>query len=241
MKKKISYISLLPVNIAILTVVVLLAIVGNKVITVLAVNAPVTERKTFVIDAGHGGVDGGTTSCTGVLESQYNLEIALRLNDIMHLLGMDTLLIRDTDCSVYTEGDTIAQKKISDLKERVRIVNSTENAVLISIHQNYFQDSRYHGAQVFFGPSNGSEQFAAALQDALRKNLDPDNHRQIKKADGIYLMQKIQCPGALIECGFLSNLAEEALLRNPEYQKNISAVIACICSTAFQGQNENRI
>jgi N-acetylmuramoyl-L-alanine amidase len=116
----------------------LLSTAGNKAVIVLSENAPFESRRVVIIDAGHGGVDGGATSCTGVLESKFNLEIALKLNDLMHLLGIDTVMIRDTDCSVYTKGETIAQKKVSDLKERVRITNSIENALLISIHQNQF-------------------------------------------------------------------------------------------------------
>ena len=110
----------------------------------------------IIIDPGHGGEDGGAISCTGVSESKLNLEISLRLNDLLNLLGYDTCLIRDSDISIHTKGETIAQKKASDLKERVRIVNETENAVLLSIHQNQFPDSRYSGPQVFFHISEHS-------------------------------------------------------------------------------------
>ena len=145
----IHYRSLLPVYLLLIAGFLGIAAGGSRAITVWSENAPINGRKTIVIDAGHGGVDGGATSCTGVLESQFNLEIALKLRDFMHLLGIQTCMIRDTDCSVYTQGDTISQKKISDLRERVRLVNSIENCVLISIHQNHFSDSKYSGAQVF--------------------------------------------------------------------------------------------
>lgn len=230
MKKKVSYWTLLPVNIMIVTVILLIASVSNRVITVLAENAEKSARKIFVIDAGHGSPDGGATSCTGVLESQFNLEISVKLKDLMQLLGMNTLMIRETESSVYTTGETIAQKKVSDLKERVRIVNDTDNAILISIHQNQFQDSRYRGAQVFYAPTVGSKQMAEALQSTFISTLNPNSHRQAKKADGVYLMQHIRCPGILIECGFLSNPEEEALLRSDEYQKKLCAVIACACN-----------
>ena len=117
---------------------------------------PVVRHHTVIIDAGHGGIDGGATSCTGVLESTLNLEIALRLNDLLTLLGMDTTMIRTTDTSIYTEGNTIAAQKVSDLKERARIVNDTENAILISIHQNTFSNSKYSGAQVFYAATEGA-------------------------------------------------------------------------------------
>ena len=213
----------------------MLAIGGSKAVTVWSASAPASGRTTVVIDAGHGGVDGGATSCTGVLESRFNLEIALKLNDLMHLIGIQTCMIRDTDCSIYTQGETIAQKKISDLRERVRIVNSIEDCVLISIHQNHFSDSKYSGAQVFYPATTGSRELSSKLQDNIKNTLNPDSHRAIKKADGIYLMQHINCPGALIECGFLSNPQEEYMLRTQDYQQKISSVIACTVSTWLWG------
>ena len=231
MEKKIRYKTLLPVYLLILAGFLLIGAWGSRTVTVLSENAPINNRKTIVIDAGHGGVDGGATSCTGVLESQFDLEIALKLNDLMHLLGMDTVMVRNTDCSVYTQGNSIAQKKVSDLKERVRIVNSTDDAILVSIHQNLFTDGRYSGAQVFYAPTEGSKTLAQLVQSAFVKTINPGSNRQIKEADGIYLMQHIDCPGILIECGFLSNPKEEYLLRTPEYQQKICSVIACALST----------
>ena len=234
MNKPVRYISLLPVYVVILAIFLGLAVGGSRAVTVLSENAPVLNRKTVVIDAGHGGPDGGATSCTGILESQFNLEIALRLRDLMEILGVQTVMIRETDCSVYTQGNTIAQKKVSDLKERVRIVNSTENATLVSIHQNLFADAKYSGAQVFYAKTEGSQELAKNLQKAFIQTLNPDSHRQAKKADGIYLMQHINCTGILIECGFLSNPKEEYLLRNDTYQKKLCAVIATtLCDHLF--------
>ena len=229
--KKIPYRSLLPIYLLVIIGFIMLAVGGSRVVTTWTESAPITGRKTVVIDAGHGGVDGGATSCTGVLESQFNLEIATKLNDLMHLMGMQTLMIRDTDCSVYTKGDTIAQKKVFDLKERVRIANSIEDSILISIHQNHFSDSRYSGAQVFYPSTDGSKHLALKLQENIKNSLNPYSNRQIKKADGIYLLQNIQCPGVLIECGFLSNPQEEYLLRSEAYQQKLCSVIACTVST----------
>lgn len=203
---------------------------GNRTVAVISENTPVHRNRCFVIDAGHGGEDGGAYSCTGRSESDYNLEIALRLDDLMHLLGMDTLMIRKKDISVYTAGETISQKKISDLKERVRLVNRTENGILLSIHQNQFSDERYSGAQVFYGKQQDSQELAKTLQEKMIDNLNPGSHRQIKQGSGIYLLEKIQQPGVLIECGFLSNPQEEQLLRTPEYQKKICCVIAAAVS-----------
>lgn len=191
---------------------------------------PLEREHTIIIDAGHGGVDGGATSCTGVLESQINLEIALRLNDLFHLLGFHTRMVRTTDISIYSEGETIAAKKISDLKQRVALVNETPDSILISIHQNTFSDSQYSGAQVFYGSKGKSSQLADALQNTLIQTINPGSNRRSKKSDGIYLMEHIECTGILVECGFLSNPEEEAKLRSPGYQNKLCAVIASTVS-----------
>lgn len=201
-------------------------LVGNRAATVFSESKPIQREHCVILDAGHGGEDGGTTSCTGKLESSFNLEIAKRLNDLFHLLGYDTVMTRTEDTSIYTKGGSIAQKKMSDLKERVRIVNETEGGILVSIHQNHFPDGRYSGPQVFYANSRESERLAKLLQSRLITVLSPGNSRREKQSKGVYLMEQIQRTGVLIECGFLSNTQEEAKLRTPEYQKKLSCVIA---------------
>lgn len=228
MNKKL--IALIPLYILVLSVLIIAGFTGSNSVTVIAENAPVTNRKCVVIDAGHGGIDGGATSCTGVLESKINLDIALRLEDLMHLLGIQTVMIRRTDTSIHTQGNTIAAKKISDLKQRVKIVNETENALLISIHQNYFSDGRYNGAQVFYCDNIESKSFADKLQSDIVQTLNQGSKRKTKKCSGVYLMEHIDCTGVLIECGFLSNIQEEGRLLDPVYQKNLGCVIATATS-----------
>ena len=200
---------------------------GSIGISVVASQIPIERHHTIVIDAGHGGEDGGATSCTGKLESSFNLEISLRLQDLFHLLGYNTKMIRTSDQSIYKNAATIAQKKISDLKERVRITNEQESGYLVSIHQNTYSDRQYKGAQVFYAETDGSRQLAEKLQQELVRTLNPGSNRKVKRADGIYLMQHITCPGVLIECGLISNLEEEALLRQAEYQQKLCCVIVC--------------
>ena len=224
--RKYHWVGLLPFYLLALIICVGIAAVGSGSVTTAVQQRPVEREHTFVIDAGHGGIDGGATSCTGVLESAFNLQICLRLNDLLHLLGFDTVMVRTTDTSVYTEGNTIASQKISDLKERVRIVRETEDAVLISIHQNTFSDSRYSGAQVFYADTEGSKTLAEILQSSFVKVLNPTSRRVCKKAGSVYLMQNIDCTGVLIECGFLSNPEEEAMLRDLGYQQQLCCVIA---------------
>lgn len=201
-------------------------LLGNKTVETISEMMPMERLHRIVIDAGHGGVDGGAVSCSGKNESSFNLQIALRLNDLMHLMGYDTVMIRSTDTSVYTSGQTIAQKKVSDLKQRVTIVNRTQNAVLVSIHQNTFPESQYSGAQVFYSKSSGSEELAKLLHEELVACLNPGSSRKAKQGSGIYLLDKTTAPGVLVECGFLSNPQEEQALRTPEYQKKICCVIS---------------
>ncbi len=220
------YRMLVPASALVLIFSLLIGLGLDHAVTVWAENRPIERERCYVIDAGHGGIDGGATSCTGVLESHLNLEIALRLNELMHFLGYETLMIRSDDRSVYTKGETIAAQKVSDLKHRVEIIENTPNPVLISIHQNHFADSRYSGAQIFYAPSEESKLIASDLQTAFRQTINPGSKRQSKKADNIYLLEHISCPGILIECGFLSNPQEEYKLRSADYQKQICIVIA---------------
>ena len=222
--KRDNWVSFLPYYLLVLIIGIGIAYAGERSVNSLsAVTA--AEEHCFIIDAGHGGIDGGATSCTGVLESQLNLEIAVRLNDLFHFLGYKTEMIRTTDTSIYTSGNTIAAQKLSDLKERVRIVNKDDRNILISLHQNTFSNQKYSGAQVFYSQSEGSKMLADTVQSALVTALNPDSRRTAKKGEGIYLLQHIEQPGILIECGFLSNTQEEALLRSSAYQKKLCGVI----------------
>lgn len=218
--------SMLPVYLIVIIGLLFAAAGGGKAISAYSQSRVISNRSCIIIDAGHGGVDGGATSCTGVLESKINLDIAKKLEDIMHLIGIKTLMIRNTDRSIHTQGNSIAEIKISDLKNRVKIANSTPNALLVSIHQNHYSESKYNGIQVFYAKTNGSKELASDLQEEFLKTMSRDNRRQIKPAEGVYLMKHIECTGILVECGFISNPEEEAKLRNEDYQKKLCSVIA---------------
>ena len=218
------------VSILIPIFLIICVIYGNKTITTISETTPSSTGVTVIIDAGHGGPDGGAVSLTGVYESNLNLQIALRLNDLMHLLGIRTHMIRTDDRTVATTGNTIAQKKFSDLKSRVKTVNLTENCLLLSIHQNIFPDSRYKGAQIFYSETTYSKEFAELMQEQFIKTINPESNRKCKPAKDIYLMDNINTTGILIECGFLSNQEEEMALRTDVYQKKICCVIAASTS-----------
>lgn len=192
-----------------------------------------------VIDAGHGGEDGGALSCTGAPESGINLEISLKVNDLMHFLGIQTKMIRTTDCAVYSPGaQSIAEKKVSDIHNRVRMVEETPGALLVSIHQNNFPEGKYRGAQVFYAGTEGSRELAEQTQRCLAAQVDPKNRRECKAAQDIYLLKHVTCPAILVECGFLSNPGEEALLRDAAYQKKIAAAICCSVMDFLEAKNE---
>lgn len=236
MKRYVGQFWVLYIAVAILLIAICTG--GSRAVTVMVENMPINRDVVFVIDAGHGGEDGGAVSCTGVRESVINLQIALRLEDLMHLLGYETVMIRASDCDLHTAGNSIGERKLSDLKERVQIVNETENAVLISIHQNMFSESKYSGAQMFYNDHCGAKELAQRLQAAFVQMLNPGSNRKCKPVDSIYLLEHIDRPGVLVECGFLSNATEERKLRDGEYQKQICCVIAAVLAEfAFEKAN----
>lgn len=184
---------------------------------------------TVVVDAGHGGEDGGATSPDGVEESRINLEIALRLNSLLRFAGQRTLLTRSEDVTIADPSlESIRQRKVSDLKNRVALVNGTENAVLLSVHQNSLPSSVVtHGAQVFWNRQEGAEELAEAVQEALNGSVNVGNEKLPKSIPAtIYLMKNITAPGIIVECGFLSNPEETLRLQEPDYHLKLAAAIA---------------
>ncbi len=195
--------------------------------------------KQLILDAGHGGEDGGAVSLTGVPESGLNLAITLKTDQLLGFYGISPILLRETDISLHDAGaDTLRKKKVSDLHNRVAAIGATENAVVVSIHQNTFSNAAYHGAQTFYRPGAESQALAALLQETLQTGADPSNKRTPAKIpDSVYLMKHITCPAVLLECGFLSNPAEEEKLRTDSYQTQLAACIvsAWLRSGEIQG------
>lgn len=222
------------------------ALVGTVVLLALTLGRlngmmePVMELETLqrtgplVLDAGHGGEDGGAVSITGAPESQINLAIVLKLRDVLGLYGVDPILLREEDISLHDDNaNTLREKKRSDLKNRVTAVENVEGGTLLSIHQNTYPGSQYHGTHVFYAPTEGSQSLAEHFQNSIKTALQPDNERAVKQIpDTVYIMNHITCPAILIECGFLTNPEEEALLRDENYQRKLSAVIAAAWLTS---------
>ena len=188
------------------------------------------NQPIVIIDAGHGGFDGGAVSDDGTVEKDINLSIALYLQEYLSIFNIKTIMIRETDCSVEDNGlNTIRQKKSSDLHNRMKIMQETDNAIFVSIHQNKFPDGKYSGTQVFYSPKTKDESqvLAQTIQDYIVNTLQKDNERQIKECGtSVFLMYNAVKPAVLVECGFLSNYEETQRLKSSEYQKKIAFCIA---------------
>jgi len=180
--------------------------------------------RTLVIDAGHGGIDGGAISDDGTKESDINLAIALRLDSIVRFCGQKTVMTR-LDDSLKT--DMISYSEHKDLESRAAMINNTANAVLISIHQNDYPTAQPKGAQVLYSSHEGSERLGKLLQANLILQLDPENRRVACPAPkDLYLTANTNCPAVLVECGFMSNNFEVLKLKDPKYQTELAALIA---------------
>ena len=184
------------------------------------------EASVIILDAGHGGEDSGAVGVNGVLEKELNLAIAVMIGEELTARGYTVVQTRTEDRLLYTEAENIKGiRKISDLKNRVKIFNSYENAIVVSIHMNSFAIAKYSGLQVYY--ADGSDSLATAIKSAVREELQPENKRAIKRGEGIYVLEHSENTAVLIECGFLSNPEECAKLSEKEYQKRLSFSIVC--------------
>jgi N-acetylmuramoyl-L-alanine amidase len=182
--------------------------------------------RIYIIDAGHGGVDGGALGYDGTRESDLNLKTAVIVRDIMTVLGHNTVLTRDSDTMLSDGGE--GTNKMRDLRCRLKICNDNPEGVFVSIHMNKFPDTKYSGLQVWYSPNDKSSgELASSIQSCARKILEPTNDRETKTAtSAIYLLYHSKIPSVLVECGFLSNKDELAKLKTHEYRQKLGAAIA---------------
>ena len=179
---------------------------------------------TIVIDPGHGGYDPGKVGVDGTLEKDINLAISLHLKDCLEQMNYKVVLTRSTDTHLYTEG--CKSKKTDDLNHRINIIEDASPVIAVSIHQNSFQDSTVSGAQVFYYNDAGSSKLLAdSIQSSLIFALDPSNNRVAKSNTSYYMLKNTSCPTVIVECGFLSNPAEAALLNTEHYQQQTAQAI----------------
>ena len=186
---------------------------------------PARAPVTVVLDAGHGGEDGGAVGASGVYEKDVNLAVTLILRDLLVANGVNVVLTREDDRLLYDrEVNYHGRKKALDLAARKQIAEKTPNAVFVSIHMNAYPQSQYRGLQVWYSPNNeSSEPLAAALQARIANSLQPENERRVKPAtSSIYLLHRLKVPAVLVECGFLSNPEECAALEDPAYQRQLA-------------------
>ncbi len=193
-----------------------------------ASSMPITQ-KTVIVDAGHGGDDGGAIGIDGTVEKDINLDIALKLEKILKFYGFNVIMTRTQDVMTCDDGlDSLRKRKISDIHNRFELMRKNPDAIFISVHQNKFEDSSQHGTQVFYsGNDERSKELAEAIQTSVTLTLQRKNDRVVKKSgSGIYLLYHAKIPAVLVECGFISNSDEVKKLKDERYRMKLAILIA---------------
>lgn len=193
-----------------------------------ASSMPITQ-KTVIVDAGHGGDDGGAIGIDGTIEKDINLDIALKLEKILKFYGFNVIMTRTQDVMTCDDGlDSLRKRKISDIHNRFELMRKNPDAIFISVHQNKFEDSSQHGTQVFYsGNDERSKELAEAIQTSVTLTLQRKNDRVVKKSgSGIYLLYHAKIPAVLVECGFISNSDEVKKLKDESYRMKLAILIA---------------
>lgn len=190
-----------------------------------------TVPRIIVFDPGHGGEDGGAVSKNGTGESRLNLDVALKCSALADFAGIDSVLTRDSETLEYPDScGTVAARKAYDTRRRAELVNETENSILISIHQNCYTHGAPRGPQVFFGSELGSRELAELIQGELNAQLFPENRRLAAAVSkDVYILNHVDRPALLVECGFISNPEEEKLLNSDAYRTKLAVIIAGCC------------
>lgn len=201
---------------------------------VLTMAMGVTDRRAtvhttsphVVIDPGHGGADGGATAADGTQEKHLNLAISLPLRDVLCVMGYTVEMTRTEDVMLHTEGDSLRERKISDMRNRLQMVNTAD--VTVSIHQNNFSQPQYWGTQVFYSPTTpDSRVLAESVRQQVVSLLQPTNKRELKSGtESVYLLHHAARPMILVECGFLSHPEELSRLQDATYQRQLAFAIA---------------
>ena len=202
--------------------------IDNYLVKTVGINN-IQTRKTVIIDPGHGGIDVGAVGIDGSLEKNINLSISLDLYDFLMVSGINAVLTRDGDYEVYKAGE---QRTKSDLYNRMDYINSVPDSILISIHQNHFENEAEWGTQIWYSPNDEkSPTLADKILNSVKNNIQPENKRINKKSDdNYYILYKVQKPSVMVECGFVSNENENKRLQDKEYQRDMSySILAGIC------------
>ncbi len=199
--------------------------------------APPVSRRV-VIDAGHGGEDGGAPGPDGTCEKEYTLPISRNTADFLTVLGYEVTMTRTEDCMMSDGG--AGTRKMQDMRHRLATARACGDALFVSVHLNRFPQADCRGLQVYYSSNNGeSRRLAHCIQEGAVSALQPDNHRVPKAAgSSIYLLDRLDTPAVLVECGFLSNPDEAAMLRRAEYRQELAFVMSCaVAQYAASDQN----
>ena len=202
--------------------------IDNYLVKTVGINN-IQTRKTVIIDPGHGGIDVGAVGIDGSLEKNINLSISLDLYDFLMVSGINAVLTRDGDYEVYRAGE---QRTKSDLYNRMDYINTVPDSILISIHQNHFENEAEWGTQIWYSPNDEkSPTIADKILNSVKNNIQPENKRINKKSDdSYYILYKAQKPSVMVECGFVSNENENKRLQDKEYQRDMAySILAGIC------------
>ena len=208
------------------TLFIVLMVKSTEKISLKTSAEPVEKKPDLIIDAGHGGEDGGAV-VGDVLEKDINLNISNDTADLLKTFGFDVSMTRSSDNALTNEGKDIKQRKYNDMKMRLDMYNASPDNVIISIHQNKFSNASSHGAQVFYSPNNeNSSRLAECMRNSVVSLIQPDNERECKAAGKeIYLLKNTQNPAVIVECGFLSNREECEKLKTEEYQRQMAFAV----------------
>ncbi len=217
-------------QLCLLTIICLIAAFGYIKSELMPANTIPDSTKTIIIDAGHGGFDGGASASDGTVEKDINLQISLKTAQMLRLNGFNVILTRDSDTGTEDdESQAIAKRKKSDLSNRLQIMKDNPDAVFVSIHLNKFTTSAANGAQVFY-TKNYKEAYdlALAVQNSITNLIQPENTRVVKQGtSSTYLLKNAAVPAIIVECGFLSNKAELEKLKSDDYQSQMAFAVVC--------------
>ncbi len=210
--------------------------------SILSENKPAVNstpiNKTIILDPGHGGMDSGAVGIGGSYEKDLNLSVSLIMRDLLTAMGYTVVMTREDDRLLYDESVNLPRKS-QDLKNRLAYQEKYPDALFVSIHMNKFPVEKYSGLEVYYSPNNPlGREFAETIRSAVKEQLQTENNREIKAAtSAIYILDRIQIPAILVECGFLSNYAEETLLQDAEYQKKLAAVLCSAIHNQLADEN----
>lgn len=218
-KKRIIFI-----NLSIILAVFIYSLSSSKQFSTQTVSSTPVSNHTIILDAGHGNPDGGATGNDGSIESDLNLSLVLKLQNLLESSNCTVILTRSDENGIYeADSNTIREQKVSDMKNRVKIANNSNSEMFVSIHMNKLEQTQYSGWQTFYkNQDEDSKKIAEKIQLSLNNFIKKENSRTIKSISNIYLTKNVEIPLVLVECGFLSNAEENKLLQTDEYQNELA-------------------